>query len=199
MAWFWSDIDWTATGTITAAWVQAVGSIAAVAGASWVGVYQAREARKLALEQDHQREAERLLERARSLEAAGAIARWASSRLRELAGVLSDAGQAREASRYLPHVGQQFNGYQARAMALGFAQIPQSGRELVFALEHFLSSASGSASRAVDDLGGSTTDSAVICQNLSNDFQVLERNIGGLAEDLAKASREVSAAATARG
>lgn len=36
MGWTWANIDWTATGTVAAAWVQAVGSVAALLVAVWV-------------------------------------------------------------------------------------------------------------------------------------------------------------------
>jgi hypothetical protein len=44
MAGSWDNIDWAATSTATAAWVQALGSIAAVAGAAWIAGRQSREA-----------------------------------------------------------------------------------------------------------------------------------------------------------
>lgn len=55
MAWSWVQIDWTATGTVAAAWVQAIGSIAAIAGATMIASRQnretmARESRREAVE-----------------------------------------------------------------------------------------------------------------------------------------------------
>jgi hypothetical protein len=44
MAWRWGDIDWTTTAVVTAAWVQAVGSVAAILFATGIANQQSRAA-----------------------------------------------------------------------------------------------------------------------------------------------------------
>ena len=52
MSWTWATIDWTATGTVAAAWVQAVGSVLAIGAAVWIDQGSARRQARAMAHQD---------------------------------------------------------------------------------------------------------------------------------------------------
>ena len=150
MGWNWANIDWTTTGTLAAAWVQAVGSIAAVAGAAGIAVWTARDQRM----RDQAEKAE--VERRVATEAAEAlmlVSNLAGAGASMLILMLDDLERGEDVMEICSGVAQGMNDLHEEAAHIVPLQIPgHGGRSYASLVKSGVKSAVDGAKSAIEGM-----------------------------------------------
>jgi hypothetical protein len=169
------DTSWYA-GPL-AGWVQAVGSIIAVAAAAFISVMQADDQRRRDVEALRLRAVEAAEDRVQMLLTAIKVCEWAQLRLNSLAGVIR-ADHPLAAAGNLSMVIGEFAAFEARLAALTLHGQHAIVRENILGAQGFLIAINGRMSKGIADIRKPGSDAAAVRDQLATDMETTAANLG---------------------
>jgi hypothetical protein len=182
-------------GQVPAAWVQALGSIAAVGAAASISIMQAGDQRRRDAEELRLRAMDAAEDRVQALLTAIKICEWSKGRL-ETAATFLEANTPLDSAAALPMVMPELTAFAARLANLSLHGQHMIVRENVLAAEGLLISVTAGIQVALDQMKASGfVHAAPIAANLASNLRAAAVDLGTMATTFGNAASVLGQAA----